>query len=174
MIITINRKFLPIYINNVNSNIPLQVKCIKIGSLQRKQVIDAQFLIKKELEQVQILIAEADSELLFLFRTYLTSLGMRIKTANTGHETLEYFLDSMKKGSQYNAIVLDTHLDNPSGLDVAKRIHSEKPDQKQVLVTTTPKEYLPAESLKTAGIKDKDILTMPFKLSKLVTALKTN
>ena len=146
----------------------------KIGPLQRKQVIDAQFLMKKELEQMQILIAEAESELLFLFRTYLTSLGMRIKTANTGHETLEYFLDSMKKGSQYNAIVLDTHLDNPSGLDVAKRIHSEKPEQTLVLVTTTPKEYLPAESLKTAGIKDKDILTMPFKLSKLVTALKTN
>jgi CheY-like chemotaxis protein len=150
------------------------VKSIKIGSLRSKQIIDAKFLIKKELSQVQILIAEADSELLFLFRTYLTSLGMRIKTANTGHETLEYFLDSMKKGSQYNAIVLDTHLDNPSGLDVAKRIHSEKPEQTLVLVTTTPKEYLPAESLKAAGIKDKDILTMPFKLSKLVTALKTN
>ena len=99
---------------------------------------------------------------------------MSIKTANTGYETLEYFLDSMKKERPYNAIVLDTHLDNPSGLDVAKRIHSEKPDQKLVLVTTTPREHLPAESLKTAGIKDKDILTMPFKLSKLVTALKTN
>ncbi|HKU84265.1 MAG TPA: hypothetical protein VJP58_09500, partial [Candidatus Nitrosocosmicus sp.] len=69
----INSKFLPIYINNVNPNIPLQVKCIKIGSLQRKQVIDAQLLIKKELEQVRILIAEAESELLFLFRTYLSS-----------------------------------------------------------------------------------------------------
>ncbi|HKU84266.1 MAG TPA: response regulator [Candidatus Nitrosocosmicus sp.] len=99
---------------------------------------------------------------------------MSIKTANTGYETLEYFLDSMKKERPYNAIVLDTHLDNPSGLDVAKRIHSEKPDQKLVLVTTTPREHLPAESLKTAGIKDKDILTIPFKLSKLVTALKTN
>jgi len=146
----------------------------KIGPLQRKQVIDAQFLMKKELEQMQILIAEAESELLFLFRTYLSSLGMSIKTANTGHKTLEYFLDSMKKERPYNAIVLDTHLDNPSGLDIAKRIHSEKPEQTLVLVTTTPKEYLPAESLKAAGIKDKDILTMPFKLSKLATALKTN
>ena len=96
------------------------MKCIKIGSLQRKQVIDAQLLIKKELEQLQILIAEAESELLFLFRSYLSSLGMSIKIANTGHETLEYFLDSTKKKRPYNAIVLDTHLDNLSGLDVAK------------------------------------------------------
>ena len=61
MTITVDSKFLPIYINNVNPNIPLQVKCIKIGFLQRKQVIDAQFLIKKELTQVQILIGEAES-----------------------------------------------------------------------------------------------------------------
>ncbi len=148
------------------------MKCIKNGPLQSKKVIDAQFLMKKDLEQVQILIAEAESELLFLFRTYLTSLGMSIKTANTGHEALDYFNDSKRKERPYNAIVLDTHLNNPSGLDVAKRIHSEKPDQKMLIVTTTPKEYLPVECLKTAGISDKDILTMPFRLSKLVTALK--
>ena len=128
--------------------------------------------MKKDLEQVKILIAEAESELLFLFRTYLTSLGMSIKTANSGDEALDYFNDSKRKNRPYNAIVLDTHLNNPTGLDVAKRIHSEKPDQKMLIVTTTPKEYLPAECLKTAGIEDKDILTMPFRLSKLVTALK--
>lgn len=133
--------------------------------------MDAQFLMKKDLEQVQILIAEAESELLFLFRTYVSLLGMSIKTANTGHETLDYFLDSKKKERPYNTIMLDTHLGNPSGLDVAKIIHSEKPDQKLVIVTTTPKEYLPTECLKTAGIKDIDILTMPFKLSKLRTML---
>ena len=67
--------------------------------------------------------------------------------------------------------MLDTHLHNTSGLDVAKKIRSEKPDQKLVLVTTTPKEYLPRECLNTARIEDKYILTMPFRLSNLVTAL---
>jgi two-component system, OmpR family, response regulator len=143
------------------------------GSIEDEQrVIDAQYLNNEELEQILILIAESEKELQSLFRTYLSSLGMSIKTANSGHETLDYFLDSKKNGRTYNAIVLDTHLDDPSGLDVAKRIHSENPDQKMVIVTTTPKEYLPVDCLKTAGIKDNEILTMPFNLSKLVTALK--
>ncbi|WP_415312359.1 hypothetical protein [Candidatus Nitrosocosmicus sp. FF01] len=45
------------------------MKCIKNGPLQCKQIIDAQFLMKKDLEQAQILIAEDESELSFLFRT---------------------------------------------------------------------------------------------------------
>ena len=68
-------------------------------------------------------------------------------------------------------IVLDTHLYFPSGLDVAKKIHLEKPDQKLVLVTTMPKEYLSKEWLETTGITDRDILTMPFKLSKLLEVI---
>lgn len=126
----------------------------------------------RELEQTQILIAESENELLTLFNTYLCSLGMRTDATNNGHEAIDRFLKSKEKGRPYDAIVLDTHLFGPSGLDVAKRIRSEKPDQKLVLVTTTPKEYLPAECLETAGIKDSDILTMPFKLSKLVTVLE--
>ena len=148
------------------------MKCIKIGSLQRKQVIDAQLLIKKELEQLQILIAEAESELLFLFESYFASLGIRTETANSGTKTLDLFLDSKDHGKPYDVIVLDTHIYNPSGLEVAKRIHSQMPDQKLVLVTTTPKEYLSKECLKAAGIKDTDIPPMPFKLSKLAAALR--
>jgi CheY-like chemotaxis protein len=63
-------------------------------------------------------------------------------------------------------------LSNPSGLDVAKRIRSENPDQKIVLVTTTPKKYLSEECLRTAAIKEKDILTMPFKLANLAMVLR--
>jgi len=140
-------------------------------SIQDEQVNEAQSL-HKELEQIQILIAESEKELQSLFRTYLSSLGMSIKTAKTGHETLGYYLDSKKNGRPYSAIVLDTHLANPSGLDVAKRIHSENLDQKMVIVTTTPVQYLPQDCLKTAGIEAKDILIMLFRMSELMTALK--
>lgn len=97
---------------------------------------------------------------------------MNTEIANSGERAMDCFFDSIKKNRPYDAIILDTHLSNPSGLDVAKRIRKEKSDQKIVMVTTTPKEYLPAECLKIAGIKDKDILTMPFRISKLGTVLK--
>jgi DNA-binding response OmpR family regulator len=97
---------------------------------------------------------------------------MNTEIANSGEKAMDCFFGSMKKNRPYDAIILDTHLSNPSGLDVAKRIRREKPDQKLVIVTTSPKEYLPSECLETARIKDKDILTMPFRISKLGLVLK--
>ena len=118
------------------------------------------------------MIAEAENELLVLFREYLSSLGLHTDTVDRGDEALFRFLNRKNKKKPYDAIILDTHLHDSSGLDVAKRIHSENPDQKIILVTTTPKEILPTDCLMTAGRKERDILTMPFRLSKLVSVLK--
>jgi two-component system OmpR family response regulator len=126
----------------------------------------------KELAQSQILIAESENDLLTLFRDYLSSLGAKTETALSGHEAIELFVSSEENERPYDVIVLDTHLINPSGLDIAKRIRSQKPNQKLVLVTTSPKEYLPSECLEVAGIKDKDILTMPFRMTQFGTVLK--
>jgi len=127
--------------------------------------------LKKELEQTQVLIAEDEGELVLLFREYLSASGLKSETADSGDKAIDCFHGRKTMKKPYDAIIVDTHLHNPSGLDVVKRIRSEKPDQKMILVTTTPKENLPVDCLKTAGIKDDDILTMPFKLSKLTAAL---
>jgi two-component system, OmpR family, response regulator len=126
----------------------------------------------KESEQLQILIAESDSDLLTLFKEYLSSLGVKTETATSGQEAIEQFLKSKENKRPYNAIVLDTHLQNLSGLEVAEKIRSEKPDQKVVIITTMPRKYLPEEYLKNARLEDKDILSIPFNLSKLANVLK--
>lgn len=128
--------------------------------------------LKNELEQTQILIAEAENELLVLFREYLSSKGLRTDTTDKGNDALERFMNRKNKEKPYDAVVLDTHLQSSSGLEIAKKIHIEKPHQKIVLVTTTPKENLPRECLKAAGINDENILIMPFRLSKLVSVVK--
>ena len=132
---------------------------------QDKQVENAHSLNKVK-EQLLILIAESESDLLTLFREYLSLVGMKTETVSSGHEAIEQFVTSEGNDMPFDAIVLDTHLLNPSGLDIAKRIRSQKPDQKLVLITTSPKENLQQECLKTAGILDKDILTIPFRMSK--------
>jgi CheY-like chemotaxis protein len=120
----------------------------------------------------QILIAKPGSELLWLFDTYESSLGINTDITNSAQKAIDYFTDSMNKKRPYDVIILDTHLSDPSGFDVAKRILTEKPDQKLIMVTTSPKEYLPSDCLKTAGIKDIDVLTMPFRMSQLGIVLK--
>ena len=99
-------------------------------------------------------------------------MGVKTETATSGHEAIEQFLKSKENKRPYNAIVLDTQLQNPSGLDVAKKIRSEKPDQKVVMITTTPRKYLPEKYLRNARLEDKDILSIPFNLSKLANVLK--
>lgn len=111
-------------------------------------------------------------ELVLLFKTCLSSSGMSTEIANSGEKALNCFFVNKKEGKSYDAILLDTRLSNPSGLTIAKIIKQEKTDQKLVIVTTTPKEYLPKECLKSAGINEKDILTMPFKMSELIAALR--
>lgn len=118
------------------------------------------------------MIAESEKELVSLFETYLSSLGINTEIVYSGEKAIDCFFDSKMKNKPFDAILLDTHISNPSGLDVAKRIRREKPGQKLVIVTTTPKECLPSESLEIAGINEKDILTMPFRMSKLMTVLR--
>lgn len=146
---------------------------LSIETPEKNQAEESQSLRGEEVvEQKQILVAEDDDELLWLFRTYLSSLGINAEIASNSEKVMDCFFNSMKKRKPYDAIIIDTHLSNPSGLDVAKRIRREKPDQRLVLVTTSPREYLPSECLQTARIKDGDILTMPFRMSRLETALK--
>ena len=83
-------------------------------------------MIKEEIKQVQFLIAETKNELLVLFREYLSSRGLNTDTADRGDNALERFFDRKDKDRSYETIALDTHLQCPSGLEVAKRIRSEK------------------------------------------------
>lgn len=77
----------------------------------------------------------------------MSSLDVNAEIASSGETALTCFFDSMKMNRPYDGIIQDTHLSNPSGLDVAKRIRKEKPDQKLVQVTTSSKEYLLSDCL---------------------------
>ena len=97
-------------------------------------------MFKKELEQALILIAESETDLLLLFSDYLSAVGLKSESANSGDQAIDCFHDRTTLNKPYETIIVDTHLPNPSGFDVVKRIRSEKPYQKMILITTTPKE----------------------------------
>jgi DNA-binding response OmpR family regulator len=125
----------------------------------------------KELKQARFLIAESEPEILSLFKTYLDSFGVESVTVDNGNQALETFLQGKNEGNEYDAIVLDTHLKGKTGLDLAKAIRERDSPQKIILVTTSMKEQLPKEDLQSAAIDEKDILVMPFALSRLSNLL---
>lgn len=130
------------------------------------------FRASKEAKQIRILIAESERELLLLFKTYLESMGLNPITVDNGDKALDVYYEDNNNGDCYDAVVLDTQLSKSSGLEVAKKIHDKNPHQKIVIITTSQKENLPQETLKSIEIKEKDILIMPFNLSTLVSLLK--
>ena len=128
--------------------------------------------LSKEFEPAQILIAEPEPDILSLFKTFLETLGVRSATVADSEAALEVFLEKENKGRPYDVVVLDTHLKGFGGLDLAKKIHDISPTQRIFMVTTTPIEYLPKNVLSSAMIDEKDILTMPFRLSDFISRLK--
>lgn len=128
--------------------------------------------LSKELEQARILIAEPEPDILSLFKAFLETLGVKSATVADGEEALNVFLEKENKGRPYDVVVLDTHLQGLGGLDLAKMIRGISPTQRIIMVTTTPMEYLPKNILKSAMIDEDDILTMPFRLSALISRLK--
>lgn len=128
----------------------------------------------KEVKQTRILIAESEPELLTLFKTYLDSLGVQSVAVDNADEFLSAFLQSKNEGKDYDAILLDTHLKGKKDLDVAKKIRENNKRQKILLVTTSMKDQLPVHELQSAAIDEKDILVMPFALSKLYKLLINN
>ena len=138
---------------------------------ENKQVIEREniqsLLRRKELEQARFLIAESEKELQSLFKAYLDLIGAESEIVDDGNRALSTFLQNKNEGKNYDAVVVDTHLKGKRGLDVAKKIRQSDHSQKIVLVTTSMKEQLPKEELQSASIDEKDILVMPFALSRL-------
>ncbi|MBA2267148.1 MAG: response regulator [Nitrosopumilus sp.] len=127
--------------------------------------------ISKLTNKTRILIAESDSEICSLFKTYLELAGAESITTDSGEKALRIFHEDKKKGKNYDVVVLDTHLKGTRGLEVAKKIYTSSPNQRIVLLTTQMKEELPEEALNSTAIDDKDTLVMSFKLSLLRTVL---
>ncbi|TVP41410.1 response regulator [Candidatus Nitrosocosmicus arcticus] len=151
-----------------NSNIPHDYK--RASNKFEKSKTDK--FLSKESDQAQILIAEPEPDILSLFHAFLETLGIKSATVANGEEALNVFLEKKNKGRPYDVVVLDTHLQGLGGLDLAKMIRGISPTQRIIMVTTTPMEYLPKNLLKSAMIDEDDILTMPFRLSTLISRLK--
>ena len=121
----------------------------------------------KQRKQSRFLIAESENELRYLFETYLDLLRVDSDIVESGNRALSTFVQNKNKGKEYDAVILDTHLEAKKGLDVAKEIHRMDNSQRIILVTTDTKDQLSRDELQSAAIRDKDILVMPFELSSL-------
>ncbi len=128
--------------------------------------------IKKN-KKYQVLLAESNSDVRAMIKLYLESLNLDYIAVDSGDEALRLFSNTIDNGGKiYDVVLLDTHLDGLSGLEVAIEIHKQSPHQRIIIMSASPREYLSNELLKSTKIHESDIFTRPFILAELICAIE--
>ena len=127
---------------------------------------------KAQRKILKYLIAESDPDLRYLYSEYLNAIGLEVTVVENGYECLENLTDH-KDQLGYEIVMLDSHLTDMSGFDLAKQIREIIPDQR-ILFTTTYSFTQIGNNLDLLKIDHDDVLLKPFGFEKLLSKIKRN
>ncbi len=128
--------------------------------------------IKKN-RKYRVLLAESNAGVCALIKLYLESLNLDYIAVERGDEALRLFSKTIdNRDKNYDVVLLDTHLDGLSGLEVAIAIHKQSPNQRIIIMSASPREHLPDELLKSTKIHENDIFTRPFRFAELICSIE--
>ena len=127
----------------------------------------------------RILIAEPNSDIQYLYSLFTKQFGFSISDVNiieNGNKCLEILLsntadDNNNNDNDYDIIILDTHLPDISGFEVARKIRDRLPHKKIILTTTHSLDNI-SNIIDSIGIKREDVILKPFNFSELFSTLK--
>ena len=135
---------------------------------------------EKEKKPKRILIAEPNSDIHVLYSLFTKEYGFSIsdvKVVQNGNKCLEIIYSSREdnnennKNNDYDIFIVDTHLRDISGFEVARKIRDRLP-HKQIILTTTYSLDNIRSMIDSIGIKSQEVLVKPFSYSELVSLLK--
>ena len=132
---------------------------------------------KQKRKSIRILIAEPDSDIHVLYSLFTKQYGFSIsdvKVVQNGNKCLEIIHSSREDNNEnndYDIFIVDTHLRDISGFEVAKKIRDRLPHKKIILTTTYSLDNINS-MIDSIGIKSQDVLFKPFSYSDLVSILK--
>ena len=126
----------------------------------------------------RILIAEPNSDIQYLYSLFTKQYGFSISDVSivkSGNKCLEILLSNTAEednnNNNYDIIILDTHLPDISGFEVARKIRDRLPHKKIILTTTHSLANI-SNIIDSIGIKSEDVILKPFNFSELFSILK--
>ena len=125
----------------------------------------------------RILIAEPEPDIQFLYSLFAKQYGFSISDVNiveNGNKCLEIIFSNTREDSNnndYDIIMLDTHLHDISGFEVARKIRDRLPHKKIILTTTYSLDNI-SKIIDSIGIKSEEVILKPFSYSELFSILK--
>lgn len=122
-------------------------------------------------QKMRILLAESEADIRTIYSDYLKSLPVELVTVTGASECLQ--LVRGDKPDFYDVIIIDTHVKDASGLDIAKKILRENPDQQIIFTTTSDLDPIRSGFQEHSLDADKyPILQKPFLFSQLLGLIK--
>ena len=123
----------------------------------------------------RILITEPDLDIQYLYSLFTKQYGFSTSDVNmieSGNKCLEIVLSGINDNNHdYDIIILDTHLHDISGFEVARKIRDRLPHKKIILTTTYSFDNI-STIIDSIGIKSEEVILKPFNFSDLVSILK--
>jgi DNA-binding response OmpR family regulator len=104
----------------------------------------------------RILIVEDDATVRRLMTTHFRRSGFEVEYAMAAEE--------VAADERYDLVLTDVHLPGESGVDMARRIHEQQPDQPVVFVTGDPDAQLAHDAIRSGAA---GYLLKPFELFEL-------
>ena len=125
----------------------------------------------------RILIAEPEPDIRVLYSLFTKQFDFSISDVSiveNGNKCLEILLSNTaddNNNNDYDIIILDTHLPDISGFEVARKIRDRLPHKKIILTTTHSLDNI-SNIIDSIGIKSEDVILKPFNFSELFSTLK--
>jgi two-component system, OmpR family, response regulator len=125
---------------------------------------------QKEKKTQRILIAEPEPDIQFLYSLFTKRYGFSksdVKVVQNGNKCLEIIHSSREdnnennKNNDYDIFIVDTHLRDISGFEVARKIRNRLPHKRIILTTTYSLDNI-ISMIDSIGIKSQDMLFKPF------------
>jgi CheY-like chemotaxis protein len=128
----------------------------------------------------RILIVEPNSDIQYLYSLFTKQYGFSISDVSiieSGNKCLESLFsnniakDDNDNNNDYDIIIVDTHLPDISGFEVARKIRDKLPHTRIILTTTYSLDNT-SNMIESIGIKSEDVILKPFNFSDLFSILK--
>jgi CheY-like chemotaxis protein len=128
----------------------------------------------------RILIVEPNSDIQYLYSLFTKQYGFSISDVSiieSGNKCLESLFsnniakDDNDNNNDYDIIIVDTHLPDISGFEVARKIRDKLPHTRIILTTTYSLDNT-SNMIESIGIKIQDVILKPFNFSDLFSFLK--
>jgi DNA-binding response OmpR family regulator len=128
---------------------------------------------KKNKKTKRILIVEPEPDIWYLYSLFTKQYDSSISDVSiveNGNKCLEIVFSNIDNNNK-NIMILDTHLHDISGFQVARKIRDKLSHKKIILNTTYSLDNI-SSRIDSIGIKREDVILKPFNFSELFSTSK--